>query len=109
MKKTILLLIIGTFLFACNNQEPKQDENPIRTSEYGDTIVYKWFSDTIGHWTLETTSDYTQIYTEGLLDLLGFANYCLELHILEPSLLDIQRYQQQGGWKYYEKHIQDGR
>jgi len=39
------------------------------------------------------------------LDLLGFANYCLELHIIEPRLADIQRYREQGGWAYYLTHI----
>lgn len=39
-------------------------------------------------------------------DMLGFANYCLELHILEPDMDDLQRYYDQGGWEYYMLHIE---
>ncbi len=42
-------------------------------------------------------------------NLLGFANYCLELDILIPTNQDITSYYKQGGWKYYAKHIESGR
>lgn len=40
------------------------------------------------------------------LEMLGFANYCLEMHMERaPDTIDLRRYQEQGGWKYYIKHI----
>lgn len=50
-------------------------------------------------------------YDEKENDLLGFANYCLEIHkkITEPNKKDIQNYRDNGGWKYYEKHINEAK
>ena len=39
------------------------------------------------------------------MELLGFAHYCLELHIIDPDTADISRYLSQGGWEYYLEHI----
>jgi hypothetical protein len=43
---------------------------------------------------------------EAEYDLLGFANYCLELDIIVPTRDDVRRYYEQGGWEYYEGHIE---
>jgi hypothetical protein len=42
-----------------------------------------------------------------ILELLGFANYCLEMEVIEPTFEHILAYTKQGGWDYYRKHIEN--
>jgi len=42
-----------------------------------------------------------------ILELLGFANYCLEMEVIEPTFGHVLAYIKQGGWDYYRKHIEN--
>ena len=53
------------------------------------------------------TTEYENEVDWRVFDLLGFANYCLEMEVIEPTFKHVLAYIKQGGWDYYRKHIEN--